>query len=61
MNTPWRKIQDRLEDDERCSRLEKIDRLIIFQDYIRDLEKEEDEQKKIQKVECSIMCVLRKG
>ncbi|XP_044475954.1 pre-mRNA-processing protein 40A-like [Mangifera indica] len=49
VNSQWRKVQDRLEDDERCSCLEKIDRLLIFQDYIRDLEKEEDEQKKIQK------------
>ncbi|PIA57043.1 hypothetical protein AQUCO_00600043v1 [Aquilegia coerulea] len=45
----WRKVQDRLEDDERCSRLEKIDRLEGFKEYIRDLEKEEDEQKKIHK------------
>lgn len=43
-------MQDRLEDDERCSRLEKFDRLEIFQEYIRDLEKEEDEQRKIRKV-----------
>ncbi|KAJ1397275.1 FF domain [Sesbania bispinosa] len=49
-STQWRKVQDRLEADERCSRLEKIDRLEIFQDYLRDLEKEEEEQKKIQKV-----------
>ncbi|XP_057528501.1 pre-mRNA-processing protein 40A [Amaranthus tricolor] len=48
-NSLWRKVQDRLEDDERCSRLEKIDRLEIFQDYIRFLEKEEEEQKKLQK------------
>ncbi|KMS99697.1 hypothetical protein BVRB_1g021310 [Beta vulgaris subsp. vulgaris] len=48
-NSLWRKVQDRLEDDERCSRLEKIDRLEIFQDYIRYLEKEEEEQKKLQK------------
>ncbi|KAG0502112.1 hypothetical protein HPP92_002184 [Vanilla planifolia] len=47
--TQWRKVQDRLEDDERCSRLEKIDRLEIFQEYIQDLEKEEEEQKKIQR------------
>ncbi|XP_078442394.1 pre-mRNA-processing protein 40A [Wolffia australiana] len=45
----WRKVQDRLEDDERCSRLEKIDRLEIFQEYIRDLEKQEEEQRRIQK------------
>ncbi|KAK4559903.1 hypothetical protein RGQ29_008904 [Quercus rubra] len=49
VNSHWRKVQDRLEDDERCSRLEKLDRLLIFEDYIRDLEKEEEEQKKIQK------------
>nr|DAD48228.1 TPA_asm: hypothetical protein HUJ06_018165 [Nelumbo nucifera] len=48
-NSQWRKVQDRLEDDERCSRLEKIDRLEIFQEYVRDLEKEEEEQKKIHK------------
>ncbi|XXG75331.1 hypothetical protein AAC387_Pa07g3861 [Persea americana] len=48
-NSQWRKVQDRLEDDERCSRLEKIDRLEVFQEYIRDLEKEEEEQRKIQK------------
>nr|XP_034580048.1 pre-mRNA-processing protein 40A isoform X2 [Setaria viridis] len=47
--TQWRKVQERLEDDERCSRLEKIDRLNVFQDYIRYLEKEEEEQKRIQK------------
>ncbi|CAI9266373.1 unnamed protein product [Lactuca saligna] len=49
VDTQWRKVQDRLEDDERCSRLDKIDRLEIFQEYIRDLEKEEDEQRKIKK------------
>nr|XP_043636190.1 pre-mRNA-processing protein 40A isoform X3 [Erigeron canadensis] len=49
VDTQWRKVQDRLEDDERCTRLEKIDRLEIFQEYIRDLEKEEDEQRKLKK------------
>ncbi|OMO70844.1 hypothetical protein COLO4_28464 [Corchorus olitorius] len=48
-NTQWRKVQDRLEDDERCSRLEKIDRLLTFQDYIKDLEEKEEEKKKMQK------------
>lgn len=47
--TQWRKVQERLEDDERCCRLEKIDRLDIFQEYIRHLEKEEEEQKRMQK------------
>ncbi|CAA3022543.1 pre-mRNA-processing 40A [Olea europaea subsp. europaea] len=49
VDTQWRKVQDLLEDDERCTHLDKIDRLDIFQEYIRDLEKEEDEQKKRQK------------
>ncbi|KAF8114111.1 hypothetical protein N665_0042s0033, partial [Sinapis alba] len=48
-STQWRKIQDRLEDDERCSYLEKIDRLIGFEDYINDLEKEEEELKRVEK------------
>ncbi|KAL3515379.1 hypothetical protein ACH5RR_022281 [Cinchona calisaya] len=46
-SSQWRKVQERLEADERCSRLEKIDRLEIFQEYIRDLEKEEEEQLKL--------------
>ncbi|CAL0300387.1 unnamed protein product [Lupinus luteus] len=50
-STQWRKVQDRLEADERCSRLQKIDRLEIFQDCLHDLAKEEEEQKKIQKEE----------
>ncbi|CAM8936542.1 unnamed protein product [Rhodiola kirilowii] len=48
-STQWRRVQDRLEDDERCLRLEKVDRLLVFQDYIHDLEVEEEEQKKLQK------------
>ncbi|KAK4802388.1 hypothetical protein SAY86_000591 [Trapa natans] len=48
-SSQWRKVQDRLEADERCSRLEKIDRLEIFQEYLRDLEREEEEQRNIQK------------
>ncbi|XP_059647909.1 pre-mRNA-processing protein 40A-like isoform X2 [Cornus florida] len=46
-SSQWRKVQDRLEADESCSRLEKIDRLEIFQEYVRDLEKEEEEQRKM--------------
>ncbi|KAG4934293.1 hypothetical protein JHK87_048295 [Glycine soja] len=34
-NSHWRKIQDRLEDDDRYLRLEKIDCLLVFQDQIR--------------------------
>ncbi|XP_023641731.1 pre-mRNA-processing protein 40B isoform X4 [Capsella rubella] len=50
-NSQWRKVQDRLEVDERCSCLEKIDQLEIFQEYLRDLEREEEERQKIQKEE----------
>ncbi|KAI4339808.1 hypothetical protein MLD38_024708 [Melastoma candidum] len=49
VTSQWRKIVDLLGDDERCLRLEKIDKLLVFQDYIHDLLKEEEEQKKLQK------------
>ncbi|XP_021776167.1 pre-mRNA-processing protein 40A-like [Chenopodium quinoa] len=50
-NSQWRKVKDRLEDDQRCSRLDAMDQLKIFQEYVGDLEKEEEEQKRIQKEE----------
>ncbi|XP_062176471.1 pre-mRNA-processing protein 40A-like isoform X2 [Alnus glutinosa] len=50
-DSQWRKLQDRLEADERCARLEKIDRLDVFLEHIRDLEKEEEERRKIHKEE----------
>ncbi|XP_071724336.1 LOW QUALITY PROTEIN: pre-mRNA-processing protein 40B-like [Rutidosis leptorrhynchoides] len=50
-NTQWRKVQDRLEGDERCSRLEKMDRLDIFQEYLNDLERDEEERRKLRKEE----------
>ncbi|XP_019165292.1 PREDICTED: pre-mRNA-processing protein 40A-like isoform X3 [Ipomoea nil] len=46
-SSQWRRVQDRLEADERSSRLEKFERLEIFQEYIRDLERDEDEQRKL--------------
>ncbi|CAI0464435.1 unnamed protein product [Linum tenue] len=49
VNSQWRKVQDRLEDDETCLRIEKLERLLIYQDYIRDLEREDEEQKKAYK------------
>lgn len=52
VNTQWRKVYDKLEGDERCIRfvhLDKMSRFEIFQEYIADLEKEEEEQKKIEK------------
>ncbi|PHT97323.1 Pre-mRNA-processing protein 40A [Capsicum chinense] len=49
-SSQWRKVQDRLETNERCSCLEKIYRLEIFQEYIRDLESEEEEQRKLRMI-----------
>ncbi|XP_010530462.1 PREDICTED: pre-mRNA-processing protein 40A-like isoform X2 [Tarenaya hassleriana] len=49
VTSQWRKVQDQLEDDERCSCLEKIDRLIGYEEYILDLEKEEEEHKRVEK------------
>ncbi|KAF7811098.1 pre-mRNA-processing protein 40A-like isoform X1 [Senna tora] len=47
-STQWRKVQDRLEADERCSRLEKMDRLEIFQEELRKTErKNRDEFRKL--------------
>ncbi|OMO63416.1 hypothetical protein COLO4_32485 [Corchorus olitorius] len=47
-NSQWRKVQDRLEADERCSRLEKIERLEIFQEELRKAErKNRDEFRKL--------------
>ncbi|XP_010691544.2 pre-mRNA-processing protein 40A isoform X1 [Beta vulgaris subsp. vulgaris] len=50
-NSQWRKVKDRLEADQRCSRLDTMDQLKIFQEYVGDLEKDEEEQKRIQKEE----------
>ncbi|PHT74964.1 hypothetical protein T459_22241 [Capsicum annuum] len=38
-SSQWQKVQDRLETDKRCSRLEKIDRLEIFQEEFRKAER----------------------
>lgn len=48
-NSQWRKLHDRLEVDERCLRLEKLDRLKIFEEYVQELEKEEEERKRVLK------------
>ncbi|KAL6514633.1 hypothetical protein OROGR_020212 [Orobanche gracilis] len=46
-SSQWRKVQHHLEADERCMRLEKIERFEIFQEYVRDLEMEEEETRKL--------------
>ncbi|KAI4367140.1 hypothetical protein MLD38_022910 [Melastoma candidum] len=50
-STQWRKVQNRLEADERCSRLDKADRIDIFQEHLHELDLLEAEQMKIQKEE----------
>lgn len=35
VSTPWRKAQTRLEGEDEYDTLDKIDRLEVFQDYIR--------------------------
>ncbi|PHT27828.1 Calpain-type cysteine protease DEK1 [Capsicum baccatum] len=52
------KVQDHLETDKRCSRLEKIDRLEIFQEYKRDLEREEVEQRKLRMMVDNVLVVV---
>ncbi|PHT39674.1 hypothetical protein CQW23_18528 [Capsicum baccatum] len=44
---PVAESSGQLGDYERCSHLKKIERLEIFQEYIRDLESEEKEQRKL--------------
>ncbi|KAI5061875.1 hypothetical protein GOP47_0022414 [Adiantum capillus-veneris] len=48
-NTQFRKVADRLVEDERCACLSKSDRLEIFQEYVSDLHKAEEEEIKILK------------
>ncbi|KAL2529485.1 Pre-mRNA-proCES [Forsythia ovata] len=48
VDSQWRKVQDLLEEDERCTRLDKIDRLDIFQEQLRRAErKNRDEFRKM--------------
>ncbi|KAF2324233.1 hypothetical protein GH714_010960 [Hevea brasiliensis] len=39
VNSPWRKVQGCLEDDERCLRLGKLDHLLTFQEQLRRAER----------------------
>ncbi|EEC70813.1 hypothetical protein OsI_02277 [Oryza sativa Indica Group] len=48
-STQWRKVQERLEDDDAVPDLKRSIDWEIFQEYIRDLEKEEEEHKRIHK------------
>lgn len=44
--TQWRKIKDQFRDDKVFQALDKADRLTVFEDYIRDLERLEEEKKR---------------
>lgn len=48
-NTQWRKVQDQLVKDKRCYRLDPIDRLEVFQEYVQDLESQEEEERRSKK------------
>eukprot|EP01006_Ploeotia_vitrea_P042322 TRINITY_DN66617_c4_g2_i2.p1 TRINITY_DN66617_c4_g2~~TRINITY_DN66617_c4_g2_i2.p1 ORF type:complete len:576 (+),score=85.48 TRINITY_DN66617_c4_g2_i2:152-1729(+) len=41
----WVKITELLDHDERYKALDKVDRVIVFEDYIRELERKEEEEK----------------
>eukprot|EP01117_Protostelium_nocturnum_P005862 TRINITY_DN2112_c0_g1_i2.p1 TRINITY_DN2112_c0_g1~~TRINITY_DN2112_c0_g1_i2.p1 ORF type:complete len:600 (+),score=238.68 TRINITY_DN2112_c0_g1_i2:47-1846(+) len=46
VNTPWRTVKVNYNDDLLFNALERGDRLLIFQDYIRELEREEEISKR---------------
>jgi hypothetical protein len=39
VDSQWRKVHERLEDQPACHALDKQDRLEVFQEYIRELER----------------------
>lgn len=49
INTQWRKVQDQLVMDKRCCQLDPVDRLEVFQEYVRDLEIQEEKERRIKK------------
>eukprot|EP00238_Polyblepharides_amylifera_P010460 CAMPEP_0196575320 /NCGR_PEP_ID=MMETSP1081-20130531/4825_1 /TAXON_ID=36882 /ORGANISM="Pyramimonas amylifera, Strain CCMP720" /LENGTH=1005 /DNA_ID=CAMNT_0041893583 /DNA_START=53 /DNA_END=3071 /DNA_ORIENTATION=- len=49
VDSQWRKVHEKLEDDPVCKALDSADRLDVFQEYMRDLEKVEAEQKLLEK------------
>jgi len=46
ISSQWRKIKELFKDDINFKALEKFDRLVVFEDYVRDLEKVEEEKKR---------------
>ncbi|KAL3926167.1 MAG: hypothetical protein SGPRY_003424 [Prymnesium sp.] len=49
VRSQWRKVQSQLQDEESFRHLEKIDRLQVFEEYIRELEQQEEQQKQKQR------------
>jgi pre-mRNA-processing factor 40 len=45
VSSQWRKVQELLDEDPRYLALDKEDRLIVFEDYIRDMERRDEEDK----------------
>ena len=44
-----RKVHDRLEKDQRCYQIDPIDQVEVFEDYVRELETKEKEEKRIKR------------
>eukprot|EP00771_Trimastix_marina_P001734 gnl/Trimastix_PCT/2826.p1 GENE.gnl/Trimastix_PCT/2826~~gnl/Trimastix_PCT/2826.p1 ORF type:complete len:600 (+),score=244.69 gnl/Trimastix_PCT/2826:191-1801(+) len=49
LRSQWKRIQPLIEDDPRYTALEKIDRLQVWEDYMRDLERQEAEKREKQR------------
>eukprot|EP01004_Peranema_trichophorum_P002123 NODE_1294_length_2025_cov_84.735542_g1095_i0.p1 GENE.NODE_1294_length_2025_cov_84.735542_g1095_i0~~NODE_1294_length_2025_cov_84.735542_g1095_i0.p1 ORF type:complete len:641 (-),score=177.97 NODE_1294_length_2025_cov_84.735542_g1095_i0:39-1961(-) len=45
INSQWKKVQELLDEDPRYQMLDKQDRHIVFEDYIREMERREEEEK----------------
>lgn len=47
VTSQWRKVKDSYKDLDIFKSLDKIDRLAVFEEYIRDLEREEEDKKRL--------------
>eukprot|EP00993_Chasmostoma_nieuportense_P004568 NODE_522_length_2118_cov_104.845304_g483_i0.p1 GENE.NODE_522_length_2118_cov_104.845304_g483_i0~~NODE_522_length_2118_cov_104.845304_g483_i0.p1 ORF type:complete len:693 (-),score=219.72 NODE_522_length_2118_cov_104.845304_g483_i0:39-1817(-) len=45
LHSQWRKVQELLDEDPRYQVLDKMDRLVVFEDYIREMERLDEEEK----------------
>jgi len=51
VKSQWRKVQELLQNEEAFNQLAKIDRLTVFEDYVKDLERKENEEKQLEKMQ----------